>query len=120
MSQKEIANYLGISQNTYSYWENDKVRKIDNKSLEKLSELFNCSINYILAVEENKRKTLTNEQGAYILQERLKGTPLVDENGNITQTAGKIISDFLISNADFLKKLIDEENNKKNTNLDEH
>lgn len=111
MTQTEIAKYLGISQNTYSYWENDKV-KIDNKSLEKLSELFNCSIDYILAKEENKNRLLTDEQGAFMLQEKLKNTPLVDENGNITETGVKIISDFLINNAAFLKRLIDEENTK--------
>lgn len=47
LTQQEIANVLNISQNTYSYWENGKV-KIDNKSLEKLSNFFGVSIDYLL------------------------------------------------------------------------
>lgn len=47
LTQHEIADYLGITQNAYSYWENGKV-KIDNKSLLKLSQLFKRSIDYIL------------------------------------------------------------------------
>ena len=47
LTQQEVANYIGISQNNYSYWENGKV-KIDNKSLQKLSELFNVSIDTII------------------------------------------------------------------------
>ena len=47
LTQQDMAEYLGINQNTYSYWENDKV-KIDNKSLEKLSAFFGVSVDYIL------------------------------------------------------------------------
>ena len=51
LTQQEMASYLGITQNAYSYWENDKV-KIDNKSLEKLSAFFGVSVDYILGREE--------------------------------------------------------------------
>jgi len=47
LTQAELAQIIGISQNTYSYWENDKV-KIDNQSLSKLSNYFDVSIDYIL------------------------------------------------------------------------
>ncbi len=53
LTQSEVASYLGISQNTYSYWENDKV-KIDNQSLIRLSKLYNTSVDYILG---NNSKT---------------------------------------------------------------
>lgn len=47
LTQQEMANFLGITQNAYSYWENDKV-KIDNKSLEKLSGFFGVTVDYLL------------------------------------------------------------------------
>lgn len=46
-TQQEVADYIGISQNNYSYWENGKV-KIDNESLNKLAEYFGVSVDYLL------------------------------------------------------------------------
>lgn len=46
-TQKQIAEKIGIGQNTYSYWENGKT-KIDNVSLAKLASIFNVSIDQIL------------------------------------------------------------------------
>lgn len=47
LTQKEVAAYVGVNQNTYSYWENGKTR-IDSDSITKLSKLFNVSVDYIL------------------------------------------------------------------------
>lgn len=47
LTQKEVAAYVGVNQNTYSYWENEKTR-IDGDSIAKLSKLFNVSADYIL------------------------------------------------------------------------
>ena len=47
LSQQQVADYIGISQNTYSYWENEKYN-VDSESLRKLSELFNTSVDYLL------------------------------------------------------------------------
>lgn len=52
LTQVELANFIGISQNNYSYWENGKV-KIDNQSLKKLSTFYDVSIDYILGNENN-------------------------------------------------------------------
>ena len=46
-TQKQIAEKIGIGQNTYSYWENGKT-KIDNVSVAKLASIFNVSIDQIL------------------------------------------------------------------------
>ncbi len=51
LTQTEVANHIGISQNNYSYWENGKV-KIDNDSLKKLADYFNVSVDYILGIDE--------------------------------------------------------------------
>ncbi len=47
LTQAEVAKYIGISQNNYSYWESGKV-KIDNDSLKKLADYFNVSVDYLL------------------------------------------------------------------------
>lgn len=53
LTQKEVADYIGISQNNYSYWENGKV-KIDNISIQRLSELFKVTTDYLLGKIENE------------------------------------------------------------------
>lgn len=47
MTQKEVAQLMGINQNTYSYWESEKTR-IDNISLSKLASIFGVSVDYLL------------------------------------------------------------------------
>lgn len=47
LTQREVATYVGVNQNTYSYWENGKT-KIDSESIAKLAKLFNVSIDYLL------------------------------------------------------------------------
>ena len=58
LSQQQVADHIGISQNTYSYWENGKYN-VDSESLKKLSELFNVSIDYLLGVSEEKTEQHT-------------------------------------------------------------
>lgn len=53
VTQTEIAGFIGISQNSYSYWENGKV-KIDNASIVKLADYFNVSVDFLLGREEQK------------------------------------------------------------------
>lgn len=49
-SQKFIANYLHIKQNTYSQYENNK-RQIPLECLIALKNLYNISIDYLLGLE---------------------------------------------------------------------
>lgn len=50
LTQQQVADFIGISQNNYSYWENGKV-KIDNVSLQRLSNLFDVSVDFLLGRE---------------------------------------------------------------------
>ena len=57
LTQSDVAKFIGISQNNYSYWENGKV-KIDNATLLKLADFFGVSVDYLLGrepSEEDKR-----------------------------------------------------------------
>jgi len=47
MSQAELAEKLGVSQQTISKYERG-TREPDNETLVKLAEIFNCSIDYLL------------------------------------------------------------------------
>lgn len=47
LTQAEVGEMVGVSQNTYSYWENGKVR-IDQASLLKLAKIFNVTTDYLL------------------------------------------------------------------------
>ena len=58
LTQQDVAKYVGISQNNYSYWENGKV-KIDNDSIKKLADLFNVSVDYLLG-RDTPTHTLDN------------------------------------------------------------
>jgi len=51
MSQKEVGDYLGITGQAYSNYENGK-READYETLLKLSELFNTSIENLLMDDE--------------------------------------------------------------------
>ena len=51
LSQQQLANKLGVTQATLSGWENEKY-EIDNESLRKCAEIFNCSVDYILDIKQ--------------------------------------------------------------------
>lgn len=53
LTQQQVADFIGISQNNYSYWENGKV-KIDSVSLQRLSNLFGVSVDYLLGRENHR------------------------------------------------------------------
>ncbi len=56
-TQQDVANYIGITQNAYSYWENGKV-KIDYESLQRLANYFDVSLDYLLGGEEEKKSVM--------------------------------------------------------------
>lgn len=47
LTQVEVARAIGLTQNGYSYWENEKA-KIDKDQLLKLASLFEVSVDYLL------------------------------------------------------------------------
>lgn len=55
INQTELASRLGIVQSTLSHWEQGKY-DIDNESLVKLAEIFDCSIDYILGRDRTQEK----------------------------------------------------------------
>ena len=58
ITQGALADYLGIAQNTLSYWEQGKY-DIDSESLKKIANYFNTTIDYILNRESNNTASLS-------------------------------------------------------------
>lgn len=63
MKQNEVAEYLGISQQNYSRYENGK-RDLPIRYLEPLSKLYHVSTDYILGLSVNKNDLHTMLQSA--------------------------------------------------------
>ena len=54
LTQKEIAEYLHIKQNTYSQYENGQ-RQIPLEMLVSLAQYYGTSIDYIVGLTDNKK-----------------------------------------------------------------
>ena len=55
LTQAQVAEHIGINQNTYSYWESGKTR-IDARSLQRLAELFGVPVDTLLDDTISKSK----------------------------------------------------------------
>lgn len=96
LSQQQLAKTLGVKQNTLSNYENG-ITQPDLNLIIKISDYFNCSIDYLLghqtkntvyldSLTENQKevisliKTLTDRETAKVIGyiERIKETPLED------------------------------------------
>lgn len=53
VTQKQIADYLNVKQNTYSQYETEQ-RQIPLDALMKLAHYFNTSVDYILELTDEK------------------------------------------------------------------
>ncbi|MBR4892766.1 MAG: helix-turn-helix transcriptional regulator [Clostridia bacterium] len=54
ITQKELANYLNIKQNTYSQYENGQ-RQMPIDTLIKLANYFQTSVDYILELTDDRK-----------------------------------------------------------------
>lgn len=52
LTQEAVAKVLGVDRSTYTFYENGKTSP-SIASLIKLSELYDCTVGYLLGVEEN-------------------------------------------------------------------
>ncbi len=56
INQQELAKKVNTTQSNISSWEHEKWQP-DNNTLIKLSNIFNCSVDYILGLDDNKNST---------------------------------------------------------------
>lgn len=60
LSQRQVAEYLGITSQAYSNYENSK-READYATLLKLSQLFECTIEELISPSEPSSKSKNDE-----------------------------------------------------------
>lgn len=100
LTQQDVAKYVGISQNNYSYWENGKV-KIDNDSIKKLADLFNVSVDYLLGRDTPTPAPTDNT----ITEERLRALGIdTDKLENLSDEQLSVIRTTLTALLDSFKK----------------
>lgn len=58
-TQEQVANKLGISRSRYSHYENEHVQP-DNELLQRMAELYNVSIDYLLG-RTNDKSSISQE-----------------------------------------------------------
>lgn len=68
LTQQSVADYVGINQNTYYYWESGRT-KIDSANLAKLANLFGVSIDYILSESSEQIEQIVPQHLSTNLQE---------------------------------------------------
>lgn len=64
MRQVDLAKHLEVGQSTLSGWENGAY-EVDNENLYKMTDLFDCSIDYLLGRSNDRRSShysLTNKE----------------------------------------------------------
>lgn len=101
MTQQDLANKLQSSKSVIGLYENE-TRKPSMEILIKLSEIFGCSIDYLLGKTDVRD---TGEQIDDVLNEAMIGMSK-EEYNTLTETQKKQIRDFAL----FVKNQVDNEN----------
>lgn len=88
-TQRDVANYLGITQPAYANYENGS-RQADYNTLNKLADLFNASVDYILGRTDDR-------QPSNSLDKQLEGIDFVlwGEVHDLTDEEKKDIINFV-------------------------
>lgn len=58
LTQIEVANAIGLSQSSYSYWENSDV-KIEPSALSKLADLFGVTVDYLIGASDTPQNSVS-------------------------------------------------------------
>ena len=105
ISQKKLAEYLFVSQQTVAKWENDKATP-NPEAITKISEILNVSTDYLLGITNERNPSLDNsadigfDDFTYAMHNESK--ELTDED-----------KEMLLDMARMLKKRIDERKSKE-------
>ena len=118
LKQQELAEILNLDASSISKYETGKAMPSPDILL-KIANYFHVTTDYLLnndmQLDQEQQNIndipLSADEGALLLQEKLKGTSLVNEQGVITKEGAEIFATFLINNADMLKKFLNDKNN---------
>ena len=77
-TQKELTDYLGITQNAFTDWKSGRIKSY-RKHLFKIAEFFNVSVDYLLGAEQEKKPTVTEKSNLIPLsQNNVYSVPVVE------------------------------------------
>lgn len=103
LSQRNLADILNVSSGAVAMWETNK-RQPDISTLVRIADFFDTSTDSLLG--RNAQKPLSANEGQKLIQQALKDTGLLDQNGELSEEGGKIIAKFLRDNTDTLKIML--------------
>jgi transcriptional regulator with XRE-family HTH domain len=78
MKQEALANILNVDKSQISRYENQK-QDINTESLTKMAEIFNCSINYILGIDNYKNGSKSKIDPYDFIIEKAKSSGITPE-----------------------------------------
>lgn len=111
ITQKKLAERLHISNTTLSQYESGQRIPSDEIKL-KIADYFDVSLDFLFGnskMYQKEKVPLSEKKGNLIVQRALKDTGLLNQDGNLSEKGGKIISEFIFNNANMLKKLINKD-----------
>ena len=102
MTQRQLADAIGVSHNTISDWESGN-HKPDIDTLFLLCNILKVDANYMLDYEEKiKELEVQNKSNDDQYKQILKNKGLMDDNDNINEENFKKLIDFAVANKDFI------------------
>ena len=99
LKEKDVANIIGVTPSIYCEWENNRLA-IPTKRLYKLAEFFEINIDYMLRLDNNKRRIrkrieLNKEEVSNRLKEIRKSLKIsMRKEAEILNTTSSVVSNF--------------------------
>ncbi len=106
VTQKSLANYLNVEQDTLANWEQGKF-DVDNTSLQKIADYFHCSVDYVLGREETSEPATSKTESHNTSEELMRKAQALEENGGgrrILAYGGTVEDDSLASKIKALER----------------
>ena len=108
---ESLGRIVGVGKSTMAKYERGDIQP-SQEVLKKMIETLDTTADYLLGLtndEKSKEKQpLSDEKAAEILQVAFIKSKLADKDGNLSDHGAQVISDFIVTNANILKKLINE------------
>lgn len=108
MTQKDLGDKLNLQSSVISKYERGAV-SLTAELIQQICDIYDISADYLLCLSDspsNKKSPLTVTQGDRIIQEALKDTGILAEDGSLSPSGETVVSDFLRRNAELLKQLV--------------
>lgn len=112
LSQAQLAEILGVSQQTISKYENGS-REPDNATLLKLSKIFNVPTDYLLENPIQKCEEINKNDLEKIIQDYVINKELFQPDNDSYEDLKKIMAEIISNNESIILEIL---NNRRNLN----